>query len=85
MAEWFDSVVTIEDLLQRFEIERTRKAVRFSFYNSPQQVLAYAFTLAKLGKLDEAISEFSNYKWHSYIPEDLRVPIIELLKSVPCP
>ena len=45
---------TIDGLLKAFEAKRTRPFVRFGLDNYPQQSLAFAFVLARAGKLEEA-------------------------------
>jgi hypothetical protein len=53
-ARFFDSVQTIADLPAAFEAKRQRPYLRFGLLNYVQEPLAYAFTLAALGRLTDA-------------------------------
>jgi hypothetical protein len=53
------SVSSLEELAAAFERERVRPSIGFSFYNFVQHPLAYAFTLAKLGREAEATAELA--------------------------
>jgi hypothetical protein len=58
---FLDSVRTVEDLPAAFERVKRRPAIRFGFYNYVQQPLAYAMTLALVGREREARGEYHHY------------------------
>ena len=75
---FFARVQSESDLLRSFEREATRKAVRFNFYNYSQQPIAYAFILARIGKLDSAKAELEK----AYAMHDASVTVRQRLKEM---
>jgi hypothetical protein len=59
--KFFQRAKTIQHVADLFEEIRKRPAIRFGFYNYLQQPLAYAFTLAKLGREAEARRELRHF------------------------
>lgn len=57
------SVDDLEALARLLRELQARKTVRFAFHNYVQQPLAYAFTLARLGRLDEARTELQKSRY----------------------
>jgi hypothetical protein len=58
---FWDSVSSESNLLAVFEYLKTRPSERFEFYNYIQHPLAYAFTLARLGRPADAKREFKAF------------------------
>ena len=67
---------SLEDVVERFQRERWKS---HDFYAYPEMALAFAFTLAKLGRVSEAKSELANALKSSYFPEETHLELQKLL------
>ncbi len=76
-----NSVTDFEALLGRFVEQRSRQAVRFTFDDYPQYSLAQAFTLARLGRPDEARDAFGEWASRRKLAPRVRTRLDELLAA----
>jgi hypothetical protein len=74
----FDSVRTSADLLPIFEVQ---KASGGGFYSQPRLVQCYAFTLAKIGRLEAAEDEFKKIPESDWLSDEMRAPMLTLLRT----
>ena len=58
---WFEAITDLPSLTRAFEREEARIGGQFSFDNYVQHRLAYAFSLAKAGQNDRAITELQRW------------------------
>jgi hypothetical protein len=82
---FFSRVRTLTELVQAFERQKARKAIRFHFYAYSEQILAYAFTLARVGRLQDALVEFERYLERRDPPIELRAQLEDLLRKAVLP
>lgn len=74
-----DPIVTVDKAVERFAREKAREATLF--YHYPEKALAYAFTLAKATRKDEAESELNILleKQAAHFPLETHAQIRQLL------
>jgi len=80
-GEWFDSVHDLPSLIRCFEQQKAPPAVRFGFYNYVQQPLAFAFTLARANRIDEAEAELARYSELPELPGLQRSRLIHMMRD----
>ena len=80
--EFFDQVTRIDDLPKVFEDLMKKPAIRFSFSNYVQQPLAYAFTLAKLKRYNEAEAILKRYVAEYGLSPDIASHLQRLLAKL---
>jgi hypothetical protein len=61
-SAFLDPLRSVEALLSAFEAKRNRKFIRLRFEDYPQEVLAYAFVLARLGQPERAREAFGTFE-----------------------
>lgn len=61
VVNFLEPLRTIDGLLKAFEAKRARQYISLAFEHQPQEVLAYAFVLAKAGKPVEASAALQAY------------------------
>jgi hypothetical protein len=77
---WFQSVSNESDLVQEFENKKQRAFVRFGFENYLQEPLAYAFTMARVGRLLDAEAEIARWVTRVHRDESVKDALVRLLK-----
>jgi hypothetical protein len=78
---WFQSVGTERDLIREFEAKKERPFVRFGFDNYVQEPLAYAFTLAKVGRSVDAESEVNRWATRLGLHQSVRDALLRRLRE----
>lgn len=74
-----DPIVTIDEAMARFAREKARETTLF--YHYPEKALAYAFTLAKSGRKNEAEAELNTVleKQAAHFPSEMHAQIRQML------
>jgi len=78
---FFARATTVEDVVALFEEMRTRPFVRFGFDNYPRNALAYAFTLASVGRWGAAGEWLQKYVTAEELRQETASQLEGLLKS----
>jgi hypothetical protein len=78
---WLDRIDGLLSLPAAFEREEAREGGQFGFDNYIQYRLAYAFTLARLGREDRAEAEFARWVAATATSPDVRSTLRELLRA----
>jgi hypothetical protein len=76
---WFESVNDLSDLVREYKAAKLRPAIRFGFYNYIQQPLAFALVLAKVGRVEEAVTEMTRFLKGDHIPESIKAKLLQML------
>ncbi len=78
---FFARVTAVDDIVGLFEEMRTRPFVRFGFDNYPRNALAYAFTLANVGRWVAAREWLQKYIKSEGLSQETATQLEELLQS----
>ena len=82
IGPFFGQVRTCNDLVLSFERQESKRAVRFDFCSYPEHPLAYAFTLASVGRLEEALVQFDRFVKRREPPIAIRPRLEELIRDL---
>lgn len=80
-ARWFAPIDGLSSLPEAFEREAARSFVRFGFDNYVPYRLALAFTLARLGQVDQSRAEFDRWVSRRSVPDAAASRIRALLEN----
>jgi hypothetical protein len=78
---WLNQIDGLSSLPAAFEREEAREGGQFGFDNYVQNRLAYAFTLARLGRADRAEAEFARWATGSAISADVQSTLRQRLRA----
>jgi hypothetical protein len=74
-------VTSLDALVTELERLRDRPTIRFGFYNYTQHPIAYAFTLAKLGRSIDAAAVLQRSGFEGAASEQLSAALSQVSKS----
>lgn len=80
-TKFWELVHSESDIIRVAEMLRSRPVIRFGFYNYVQQPMALAFTLARVGQLEEARTELQSAHGYATATPEIRSTLEALLNN----
>lgn len=82
-TRFLEPLTSTRPVLEAFEAKRARPYIRLGFDHYPQEMLAYAFVLARAGEVGRSKEALKRFAEHSQVPAATGTRLLSLLAEVP--